>query len=285
MRTARPLFAATAAVSLLSVLSGCGGGSSSTAASSVDENCKPKFTFPTISKGTLTIAASEAPPYFSKVGGQQTGVDAEILNQFAEDACLSASWNVIPASGNIEAVRTKRVDITAGGWYATEERGKVVNQSDPVYVELPTILSKTPTSDASALKGKTVGTVTGYAWVPDLKKLYGGKLKEYQSADAVLADLATGRIDAAVLGGIDAPYLVTQNSRFKDIVAKTMAPTSAVIVSQKPSLPNYPHTKGNSELTAALNKELARLRSSGKIAEVLKEYKIDSSLADVEKYQ
>lgn len=285
MKTARSLFAATAAVSVLGLLTGCGGGSSSSAASSVSKDCKPKFAFPTINKGTLTIAAPEAPPYFSRAGGKQTGIDMEILDQFAKDACLKASWNVVPAAGNIEAVRSKRVDITAGGWYATPERGKVVNQSDPVYVELPTIFSKSATSAASALKGKTVGTVTGYAWVPDLKNLYGGKLKEYQSTDAALADLATGRTDAAVLGGIDAPYLVSQSARYKGIVAKTMAPTSAVAVSENPSLPNYPHTKGNDKLTAALNKELAGLRSSGRIAEILKKYHLDPHLADVEKYR
>ncbi|MGW3953588.1 substrate-binding periplasmic protein [Streptomyces sp. NPDC004752] len=285
MKTARPLLIATAAVSVLGLLTGCGGGSSSSAATGVSKDCKPKFTFPTISKGTLTIAAPEAPPYFSNAGGKQTGIDLETLDQFAKDACLKASWNVIPAAGDIEAVRTKRVDITAGGWYATPDRGKVVNQSDPVYVELPTIFSKSATSDVNALKGKTVGTVTGYAWVPDLKNLYGDKLKEYQSTDAALSDLATGRSAAAVLGGIDAPYLVSQNARFKDIVAKTMAPTAAVAVSEKPSLPNYPHTKGNDKLTAALNKELAELRSSGRIAEILKKYNIDPKLADVEKYR
>jgi polar amino acid transport system substrate-binding protein len=278
-RISRVIGVACASVLSVSALAACGGGGSTVA-----EDCKPKFEFPTITQGTLTIATYDAMPYFGQVDGGQQGIDADFLNAFAADACLKPEWTVSPAAGVIQSVASGRADVAAGGWYATEERGKTVAQTDPTYVELPTIFAKTATSSAKDLVGQPVGTVTGFTWNEELKAL-GADVKEYQSADAALNDLSADRIKYAVLGGIDAPYLLKQNAAYESIVPTLMDPDPDVNASVNPSLPNYPHTKDNTALTEALNKQIKEYHESGKEAEILKKYNLDEALADTAKFE
>lgn len=275
IKIARPFLAVSIVVLAATGLTACGGSSSSGAS-----DCTAKFEFPTVTEGELTISTYDGMPYYGTDGDVATGMDVDFLNKFAADACLEPTWDVMPSAGVIQAVVSGRADIAAGGWYATEERGKTVSQSDASYVELPTIFSANGTDDVQDLQGKSVGTITGFTWVEDLKKL-GMNLREYQSVDATLNDLAAGRIDYAVLGGIDAPYLLTQNTSYSDIQAKTMKPDPAVDSSVNPSLPNYPHTLGNTGLTEALNKQLDEYRSSGDLASSLEKYGLSADLAEV----
>src|SRR5438045_82853 len=67
------------------------------------------------------------------------------------------------------------------------------------------------------LKGRTIGTVTGYVWEKSIKAIDGAQTKVYQDAATFFSDLGTGRID---VGFID-PLLVTYqaqlnpNTKFK----------------------------------------------------------------------
>lgn len=273
---------AAAAALALTVLSACGSSSDDAA---VAEDCKPRWTFPTVSEGKLTVATLEAPPYYSSAAGSAEGIDFDLLSEFAKEACLTTDWKAQPGAAVVESVAQERTDVAAGGWYATEERAKIVDQSDPSYVELPTLVVKgsDPVSDINALKGQRVGTIAGYTWVDEARALFGDDLKTYQSSDAVLADLDAGRIDAALTGGIDVPYLIAKGKM--DLVSATMDPDPAIDSSVNPALPNYPHTKGNEELSAALNEFLDSARSDGLIAETLAKYNVDEALADVSKFQ
>jgi len=274
--TSSILTSAIIAVSLV----GCSGSGNSTVA----EDCVPKWDFPTETDGKLTISTYDGLPYYgASSDGTAQGIDVDFLNQFAADACLEPEWVVAPSASVIQAVVSGRADIAAGGWYATAERAEVTDLSDSSYVELPTIFSKNPTSDLSDLEGKTVGTISGFLWVDELKAVVG-ELKEYQSVDATLQDLAAGRIEYAVLGSIDAPYMLTKNDAFGGIESNLMDPDERVSSSVTPQLPNYPHTKGNTALTEALNDALATAHEDGSIAASLEKYGLDPALADTEEY-
>lgn len=262
------------------LLAGCAGGD----AQSEAEDCTPKFgTFDTVTDGTLTISIYDGMPYFGQTGGDQQGIDADFLNQFAADSCLDVEWTVNPSAAVIQSVQSGRADIAGGGWYATPERGEITTLSDPIYVELPTIFGATETSDVEALRGAKVGTVTGYLWVDELKGI--ADVSEYQSSDAALMDLAEGRIDYAVLGSIDAPYLLQTNKQYEGLTSALMEPNEVVASSSNPMLPNYPHTKGNDALTEALNQAINDAHESGAFAAIVETYGIDPSIVDVSKYE
>lgn len=278
----RPLGTFLGVALATAMLAACGsGGDDSTATAS---DCEAKYTFPTVEKGKLTVAAPQYPPAFSQTGNNTpTGIDAEFLIQFAKDSCLEPQWEIIPQAGAIESVKNGRADIAAGNWYATDERAKIVNQTNPLFVDRPTWASKSGDSNINAFKGKNVGTVTGYLWVDELRKLFGDNLKLYNSPDAVFADLKAGRIDAALFGSVEISYILSQ-SPAPDIKTAPMDPDPAIKSSVEPYLPNYPHTKGNTQLTEALNSAIDAARADGSIARILENNGLDPSLADVSGY-
>lgn len=252
--------------------------------SAVAADCEAKYEFTPVEEGKLIVASPQYPPAFSQDGNEEpVGMDADILSQFAEDSCLTPEWQIIPQSGAIESVKNGRADIAAGNWYATPERAEIVGQTDPVFVDRPTWASPTGEASIDAYEGQTVGTITGYLWVDELKAVFGDDLKLYDSADATVADLKAGRIDAGLFGSVEIAYILSQ-SPDDSIKTAPMEPDPAVASSVDPYLPNYPHTKGNTELTEALNTAIADYRESGLIAQALEDAGVDPSLADVSEY-
>lgn len=263
------------------MLAACGDGDDE---NTVAADCEAKYTFDTVQEGKLTVASPQYPPAFSQEGdAEPTGTDAIFLKQFAEDSCLTPVWDIIPQSGAIENVKNGRADIAAGNWYATPERAEIVNQTDPVFVDRPTWASSTGDSDITAFEGQNVGTITGYLWVDELKSFFGDDLKLYESADATVADLKAGRIDAGLFGSVEIAYILSQ-SPDPSIKTAPMEPNDAVVSSVDPYLPNYPHTKGNTALTEALNEAIATAREDGSLAQILEDAGIDPKLADVSEF-
>lgn len=278
--TTKIKFGAALAVALMatSALAGCS--ASGEPAGEAAADCTPRWEFPKVADGKLTVAINELMPYFGENGGDPQGIDADFLTEFAADACLDLDWQVQPASSVIQAVASGRADVAGGGWYATAERGEILNLSDPIYVELPTIASFGGTSDIEELRGKVVGTISGYTWNEELGAI-AGELKEYQGSDATLQDLAAGRIDYALVGGIDAPFIVSQTDALSKIKTELMDPNPLISSSVEPQLPNFCHTKGNDELTAALKEKIAELHENGRYAEIVEQYGLDPRIVDV----
>lgn len=275
---------ASVAVALIatSALAGCAAGEGEPDAGNSD--CDPRWEFPTVADGTLTVSINELMPYFSQNGDDPQGIDADFLKEFAADACLDLDWQVQPASSVIQAVASGRADVAGGGWYATEERGEIVSLTDPIYVELPTIASFDGTTDIEDLRDKVVGTISGYTWNEELAAVVGD-LNEYQSSDAALQDLAAGRIEYALVGGIDGPYIVDQTEALSEIKAELMDPNPHISSSVEPQLPNFCHTLGNDELTAALNEKIVEMQEEGDYAGIVETYGLDTRIVDVSQYQ
>ena len=151
-------------------LTACAGGASE---STVKADCTPAHSFPTIEKGTLTVVLYDLPP-FSKLDGKTvSGVDGDIVNAIAEKECLTVKAVAVSAAASIPTVQSGRADLAIAAWYRTAERAKVVSLSDPLYTDQMAIISKDGVSSIPSLKDRKVGTVDGYLWVDDMKKLLG----------------------------------------------------------------------------------------------------------------
>jgi len=241
-------------------------------------DCDPKFTFPTISQGTLTVASPPEAPYFE---GDGKGFEAEFMTKFAKDACLKAKFLPVGSSAAVQTVVTKRADVVIGGWNSTEERGKIVGQTDPSHVSPPAIISEAGWSDLSELEGKKIGTITGYAYAEELKKEFGdGKVNLYQKPDDAMKDLKVGRVDAVVLSVIQGAFLRDSVEDYQVFSVEIMKPDDAVESSKAPPAANYPHTKGNTELTEALNTAIAEDQASGWDVKNLEKYGLPADLVN-----
>jgi len=66
------------------------------------------------------------------------------------------------------------------------------------------------------MKGRKVGTVTGFTLVPELKTVEGiGEVKLYDTSDGVMQDLIAGRIDIAIIDPPLVQYGIYQHPEWK----------------------------------------------------------------------
>jgi polar amino acid transport system substrate-binding protein len=261
-------------VSATLLLTACGGddGGSSAAA-----DCTPAHTFDTVSKGTLTVGVYDLPPYAMTTGENgMSGVDADIVREFAKRECLKVTAQPGNTAALIPSVQQGRSDLALGDWYRTAERAKVVNLSDPLYVDQMGIISKQGVSAISDLEGKTVGTVDGYLWVADLQALLGDKLRLYPSAVNMNQDLAAGRIDI----GVDSYGSALQTQKDTGMKVEVAQSDPRVAASQEPAQAGFPMSKNNQEMLDAMNEVIADLHKNGRIAEILESYGLPSSAAE-----
>ncbi|MDQ0676979.1 polar amino acid transport system substrate-binding protein [Arthrobacter pascens] len=251
-------------------LSGC-----SAAATAQNADCKPAHTFPTVAEGKLSVVLYDLPPFSKLEGNKVTGVDGDIVNAIAEMECLTVSAKSVATAANIPTVQAGRADVSIAAWYRTASRAEIVGLTDPIYTDQMAIISKDGLDDAEQLKGKSVGTVDGYLWVDDMKKLLGDSLKVYPTTLNMNQDLAAGRIDV----GIDS-YGSAQFNKKGDLKVAVIKPHEAIAASKEAAQIAIPVPQKNTELLAALNADLKTLRESGKLEEILKANGLDASAAD-----
>ncbi|GAB3700014.1 substrate-binding periplasmic protein [Mariniluteicoccus flavus] len=268
----RKLAAAATALVTVAALSACGGGASGGAAQA---NCTPKHQFETVKKGSLTVAFYDLPPFTKAEGKKVTGVDGEILDEIAKMECLDIVAQPLAAAAVIPTVQSGRADLAAADWYRTKARAEIVTLSDPMYLDQMAIISKDGLRSVQALKGKKVGTVDGYMWVEDMKKLLGDSLKVYPSTLNMNQDLKAGRIEV----GIDSYGSGVFNN--PDLKVKVVDVDPAVGGTKEAAQSTFPMPKGKDALAKAINEDIAELHKNGKIKEILVKHKLDATAGDV----
>ena len=246
----------------------------------VAQDCKPAHTIDTlVSKGKLTAAIYEYPPFAITNGGQIGGVDGEILKNIAAMECLTFAPVVVDPAATIQYVLAGRADIAAGDWYRTAERAKVLGMSAPTYLDQMGIYSKDGVSTVAAMIGKRVGTVSGFLWVAELQKLLGANLKLYPNPVALAQDLQAGRIEIGVDSYGTGAY-AQKKGGYPGITIKVAEPDQRVQASIQSAQANLPYTKTNTSLGAAMDADIEAMHKDGKIAGYLKSFGLDPSGAD-----
>ena len=170
----------------------------------------------TIDKGTLTIAFSGDMPGPGFQDGRMIGYDGEILQRIADDLKLKVRPALMEWSGTIASVQAKRIDVMAGtmGW--TEQRSKIMTLSDPIHYFKNGITQsdKNNWSHLKDLEGRKVGTITGFSFIPELRKINGLQLSLYDTSDAAVRDLMAGRIDAVIGDPPVMQYAISRNPQW-----------------------------------------------------------------------
>ena len=228
----------------------------------------------TVDKGSFTIAFSGDMPGTGYQDGKMVGYDGEILQRIADSLKLKVKPALMEWSGTIASVQSKRVDVMAGtmGW--TEQRSKIMTLSDPIHYFKNGITQadKTNWSKLKDLEGKKVGTITGFSFIPELRKINGLQLALYDTSDAAVRDLLAGRIDAVIGDPPVMQYAISRNPQWK---LKFNAFTD--------NAPDFPlltglgqvvfgMNKDNAELAKAVNAEIAKMWASCDLRKIGKTY-------------
>jgi polar amino acid transport system substrate-binding protein len=215
----------------------------------------------TVEKDKFTIAFTGDMPGTGYQDGKMIGYDGEILQRVADAMKLQVKPALMEWSGTIASVQARRVDVMAGtmGW--TEQRSKIMLLSDPIHYFKNGIMQSTKTnwSTLRDLEGKKVGTITGFSFIPELRKIAGLQLSQYDTSDAAVRDMLAGRIDAVIGDPPVVQYAISRNPqwnlRFNAFTDNN--PDFPLLTGLGQVV--FGMSKDNPELAKAVNAEIARL--------------------------
>lgn len=226
---------------------------------------------------TVRIGVDASYPPFESVApsGQMVGFDVDLTRALCAKMNVRCVWIPQDLDGIIPALKAKKFDIIVSSLTVTDKRREQIDFSDRLFDAPARMIAKKgspllPTVES--LKGMHVGVEQGstqeaYAkayWEPK-----GVTIVPYQNQDQVYADLATGRLDAALQDELQADAGFLKTPRGKDFAwagpevkdPKTLGEGTAIGV-----------RKEDSELKAKLNKALAEVHQDGTFTKLEKQY-------------
>ncbi len=172
----------------------------------------------TLEAGKLTIGINGDMPMTQLKDGQLGGTDGEVMVFVAKQVGLEPSVVQMDWAALIEATKQGKIDVMHGAMGWLEARTKIMILSEPIYY-FGTLLAQKEENNFTSfadMKGRKVGTVTGFTLVPELKGVEGiGEVKLYDTSDGVMQDLLAGRIDMAILDPPLVQYAIFQHPEWK----------------------------------------------------------------------
>ena len=170
----------------------------------------------TVTSGTLTVAMNGDMPMTGIKDGKLIGTDGEMIAAIAQKLGLAVKPSLMEWSATIESIRSGRADIMLGNMGWTPVRAKVMLLTDAIYYAgtFATMKKDNPLNKVTIgdMKGHSIGTVTGFTIVPEMKKVPGTtEVKLYDTSDACIRDVVAGRLDFAVLDAPTVDYMILQN--------------------------------------------------------------------------
>jgi ABC-type amino acid transport substrate-binding protein len=215
-------------------------------------------------------------PMTSVKDGKLIGTDGEMIVAIAQKLGLDAKPSLMEWSATVESVKTGRADIMLGNMGWTPTRAKVLLITDAIYyagtfgtMKKDVALDKVTIAD---MKGRSIGTVTGFTIVPEMKKVPGTTdVKLYDTSDACIRDVVAGRLDFAMLDPPTVDYMIQQNPAYG------LKQIPLVHDDSFPQLTSKQHTvmgmnQDNHDLFDAVNAGVAWLWKSKTNAQLLAKY-------------
>jgi ABC-type amino acid transport substrate-binding protein len=219
-------------------------------------------------KGVLILGTDPTfqPFEFKGPDGTIQGFEIDIARAVAKDLGVKLQISAVGFGALMpQSVTSGRVDMAISAITITPERAKVVGFSAPYYRSAQVFIVKggNPRKFAwpASVKGKVIGVqanTTGQFAANDLLKPKGAVTKVYDDFAAGLADVQSGRIDA-LLG--DAPTVTSLKARlpgqFEQAGASLVSEDYGMVFAR------------GSDLAAAANKTLARMKANGEYQKLL----------------
>lgn len=232
--------------------------------------------------GTLLIGTSNDAPlsYVDSSTKQPAGVIPDILREFLKRENIKATVTVeaMPFASLIPAIQSNRIDLMGDAMYIRPARQKVMDFTEIVFYnpESLDVPKGNPLKlhSLADLCGHSAGSYEGTTYIDLVKKASAacpsGKainLKQYPTIQNVFADLAAGRIDAAVVDGSLSAYAIKQNPALNfelvgDYQPEDKASTGCALAV----------IKGDTGFVDAFNKTYAAMKQDGTAARLFEKW-------------
>ena len=142
--------------------------------------------------------------------GTVTGFDVDLANEICRRIAMHCQWVEMEFSGMIPALQARKIDAIISSMAITEKRMQQIAFSTKLFQFKSRLIAKTGTPltvSAEGLRGKRIGVQSGTQFETYAQKNWqsaGVEVVAYQSQEGVFEDLMAGRLDAALLGSVEA---------------------------------------------------------------------------------
>lgn len=178
------------------------------ACSSSPDGSKSPSGFGLVHPGYLTIAETGSYPPDIVVNSDATlgGIEGILFSNFAKDHGLKIKLYQTTFASMILAVQAHKADVGTYVYY-TADRAKHIYYTVPFYTDYTAMITKKGAaySGPGSMTGKSIGSIVGFAWDPDLQKAFSSHLKLFPSQATVGTALLNGQIDGYV-GSLSAAF-------------------------------------------------------------------------------
>jgi lysine-arginine-ornithine-binding protein len=151
--------------------------------------------------------------------GHVTGFDVDLADEICRRIAMHCEWVEMEFSGMIPALQARKIDAIISSMAITEKRMQQIAFSTKLFQFKSRLIAKTGaplTVSAEGLRGKRIGVQSGTQFETYAQKNWqagGVEVVAYQSQEGVFNDLITGRLDAALLGSVEADNGFLKTSR------------------------------------------------------------------------
>jgi L-cystine transport system substrate-binding protein len=222
----------------------------------------------TLTPGTLSIGmeGTYAPFTFKNDSGVLTGFDVDIATALAARVGLKPRFVLTEWSGILAGLQANKFDVVINQVGVTPERQKSILFGTPyAYSSAQVIVKKSSPltlTNLASLKGKRVGVGLGSNYEKLLRDAGGINIVTYPGAPEYLADLAAGRLDAAVNDRLLVGYLIKQQN----------LPVKGAGVLDTPQPVAVALRQNSTALKAALDKALIQIKADGTYSKISRKW-------------
>ncbi|MGA7811572.1 transporter substrate-binding domain-containing protein [Caballeronia sp.] len=158
----------------------------------------------------LGIDPSYPPMDVKMPDGHVTGFDVDLADEICRRIAMHCEWVEMEFSGVIPALQARKIDAIVSSMAITEKRMQQIAFSTKLFQFKSRLIARTGTPltvSAEGLRGKRIGVQSGTQFETYVQKNWqpgGVEVVAYQSQEGVFDDLIAGRLDAALLGSVEA---------------------------------------------------------------------------------
>ena len=214
-------------------------------------------------KKLIMVTNAEFPPYEYIHHGEIDGIDPAIIRHIADELGYDLEIHNMNFDSLIASIQSGKGDIAASGITVTEDRKKKVLFSSPYVISEQVVIvpRKSKITGPEELKKVRVGVqhgTTGDSYVSSNIC----EPQRYANGALAVAALISGKLDAVVIDREPAEVYVRQKSNLKLLNKPLTSEEYAFAISKR-----------NPELLAGVNAEIEKMRSSGRLQQIIEHYR------------
>lgn len=194
-------------------------------------------------------------PFEYRQGGKIVGFDIDLAQEIADDTGRQLVVEEMNFDGLIAALQAGKIDMAVAGMSVTPERSQNVNFSNPYYLASQMIVVRDNDQRIKSktdLTGKKIGVQLGSTGDTIVGQLPHVTKIQFSAVPAVLQELRSGRIDAAVLDNAPAETYIKTNPDLKMLDTKLSEENYAIAM-----------RKDRTDLLDQVNATIKRVRQDG----------------------